>query len=38
MNAASLRNRSFDPLLAQAGLPQVRFHDLRHTCAALLLV
>lgn len=27
----------FKPLLTRAGLPQVRFHDLRHTCATLLL-
>ncbi len=27
----------FKPLLGRAGLPQVRFHDLRHTCATLLL-
>ena len=26
----------FKPLLQQAGLPQIRFHDLRHTCATLL--
>jgi integrase len=24
-------------LLQQAKLPQIRFHDLRHTCATLLL-
>jgi integrase len=24
-------------LLRQAGLPDIRFHDLRHTCATLLL-
>ena len=29
--------RSFKPLLKRAGLPDVRFHDLRHTCATLLL-
>jgi integrase len=30
--------RQFCPALVRAGLPeQVRFHDLRHTCAALLL-
>ena len=29
--------RRFKPLLKQAGLPQIRFHDLRHTCATLLL-
>lgn len=29
--------RSFRPLLKAAGLPQIRFHDLRHTAATLLL-
>ena len=29
--------RRFKPLLEGAGLPQIRFHDLRHTCATLLL-
>jgi integrase len=33
----NLRDRSFFPLLARAGLPRVRFHDLRHSCATLLL-
>jgi integrase len=28
---------SFKPLLRKAGLPDIRFHDLRHTCATLLL-
>lgn len=37
VNPTNLRNRSFGPLLARAGLPRVRFHDLRHTCATLLL-
>jgi integrase len=27
----------FNPLLKRAGLPEIRFHDLRHTCATLLL-
>jgi integrase len=27
----------FKPPLKEAGLPQIRFHDLRHTCATLLL-
>ena len=28
---------SFKPLLKRAELPDIRFHDLRHTCATLLL-
>ena len=30
-------NRAFKALLQRAGLPEIRFHDLRHTCATLLL-
>ena len=37
MGAANLRRRSFEPLLKCAGLPRIRFHDLRHTAATLLL-
>jgi integrase len=37
INPSKLRQRSFAPLLIKAGLPHVRFHDLRHTCATLLL-
>lgn len=37
INPANLRNRTFYPLLEKAGLPRVRFHDLRHTVASLLL-
>ena len=37
MNPTNLRERSFAPLLRKAGLPTVRFYDLRHTCATLLL-
>ncbi len=33
----NLRVASFKPLLVRAGLPHMRFHDLRHTCATLLL-
>jgi integrase len=37
VNPTNLRKRSFEPLLKKAGLPSIRFHDLRHTCATLLL-
>ncbi len=38
LNRHNLVVRSFKPLLQRAGLPHsVRFHDLRHTCATLLL-
>src|SRR5215211_4491511 len=30
-------NRAFKSALRRAGLPEIRFHDLRHTCATLLL-
>ena len=33
----NLMPRHFKPLLKKAGLPDIRFHDLRHTCATLLL-
>jgi integrase len=34
----NLVTRSFKPPLVRAGLPDIRFHDLRHTCATLMLV
>ena len=37
INPSNLRNRSFKSLLRRAELPDIRFHDLRHTCATLLL-
>jgi integrase len=37
INPSNLRNRSFKPLLERAQLRPIRFHDLRHTCATLLL-
>ncbi len=37
MDATNLRRRYFQPLLERAGLPRIRFHDLRHTAATLLL-
>ncbi len=33
----NLRKRPFASLLKRAGLPQIRFYDLRHTCATLFL-
>ena len=33
----NLTRRSFRPLLERAGLPRIRFHDLRHSAATLLL-
>jgi integrase len=33
----NLQRRSFKPLLERAGLPDIRFHDLRHTFATLML-
>ena len=27
----------FEQLVREAGVPRIRFHDLRHTCATLLL-
>ena len=38
VNPSNLRNRSFARILMRAGLSaDTRFHDLRHTCATLLL-
>jgi integrase len=38
MNAHDLHTRSRKPLLKETGLPpNTRLHDLRHTCATLLL-
>ncbi len=37
INPENLVKRSFKPLLKKASLPEIRFHDLRHTCATLLL-
>jgi integrase len=37
INPSNLRQRSFAPLLKRVGLPHMRFHDLRRTCATLLL-
>ncbi len=37
IDKGNLLRRHFKPLLAQAGLPPIRFHDLRHTYATLAL-
>ena len=37
MRQYTLMGGSFKRLLERAGLPRIRFHDLRHTCATLLL-
>jgi integrase len=37
MNKHNVLFRSFKPLLQRAGLPAIRFHDLRHTAASLML-
>jgi integrase len=36
LNAQNVVNRHFKPLLRRAGLPPVRFHDIRHSCLSLL--
>ena len=37
IDCTNLTKQSWKPLLKKAGLPHKRFHDLRHTCATLLL-
>lgn len=37
INAGELLRAHFYPLLERAGLPRVRFHDLRHTAATLMM-
>ncbi len=37
LDAQNIVNRYFKPLLKRTGLPDIRWHDLRHTCATLLL-
>src|SRR5215211_206403 len=36
VEAQNVVNRHFKPLLVRAGLPPIRFHDLRHSCLSLL--
>jgi integrase len=37
LDRRSVTAMKFKPLLKRAGLPEICFHDLRHTCATLLL-
>jgi integrase len=37
INHNNMVNRHFEPALKKAGLPKIRFHDLRHTFASLLI-
>jgi integrase len=37
LDAQNIVNRSFKPLLKRTDLPNIRWHDLRHTCLTLLL-
>ena len=37
IEVSNLTHRYFRPLLEKAGLPLIRFHDLRHTAATLML-
>ena len=37
LNPSNVRNRNLRRLTKKAALPEIRFHDLRHTCATLLL-
>ena len=36
-NHSNLLRQSYKPILEDAGLPKIRFHDLRHTAASLML-
>jgi integrase len=37
MNYSNMMNRHFFPALKETGLPRVRFHDLRHTYASIMI-
>ena len=35
MNSKNVYHQSFKPMLKRTGLPDVIFHELRHTCATI---
>jgi integrase len=37
VNHKNINERNFDKIIKAAGVKRIRFHDLRHTCATLLL-
>jgi len=37
LNNSNMRRRHFEPALTEAGIGHIRFHDLRHTYASLLI-
>src|SRR5262245_46622723 len=38
LRKSNVSRRSFRSVMQRAGLPRIRFHDLRHTAASLLLM
>jgi integrase len=38
LDAQNIMNRFFKPLLKRSELPDIRWHDLRHTCCTTLLL
>jgi integrase len=37
LRTGNFRRDVFDPTIKKAGVPRIRFHDMRHSCATLLL-
>ena len=38
MNPSNIRNRIMNPAIEESDVTKIRFHDLRHTCATILLL
>lgn len=38
LNPSNIRNRVMNPAIEEKGVTKIRFHDLRHTCATILLL